>query len=72
MHLGPEENLYGKFFDPEVNPDDLSRYEATLWSIDQLLTNARSVLNLTIFEDKAYVGTGSGILYAIALDPRED
>ena len=68
MHLGPEENLYGKFFDPEIIPDNLSRYEGTQWSIDQLLTNAHSVLNLTIHEDIAYVGTGSGTLYAIALD----
>jgi outer membrane protein assembly factor BamB len=69
MHLGPEENLYGKFFEPEIIPDELTRYEATQWSVDQLLTNANSVLNLTIHQDKAYVGTGSGVLYAVDLQP---
>ena len=69
MLLGPEENLYGKYFEPEIIPDDLTRHEATQWSIDQLLTNAQSVLNLTILENTAYVGTGSGMLYAVDLDP---
>lgn len=68
MNLGPEENLYGKFFNPEIVPGDLTRYQATQWSIDQLLTNSHSVLNLTVLEGKAYVGTGSGVLYAIDLD----
>ena len=72
MHLGPEENLYPKVFDPEIIPDDLTRYESTQWSIDHLLTNAPGVLNLTVHEDTAYIGTGSGTLYAIALDPREE
>ena len=71
MHFGPQENLYGKFFDPEIIPDGLSRYEATQWSVDQLLTNANSVLNLTIHEGTAYVGTGAGTLYAVALDSPE-
>ena len=69
MNLGPEEDLYGKFFNPEIVPGDLTRHQATQWSIDQFLTNAQSVLNLTVLEGKAYVGTGSGILYAIDLDP---
>ena len=69
MHLGPEENLYPKVFKPELIPDDLTRYQETQWSIDYLLTNAQSVLNLTILEGIAYVGTGSGIFYAIDLDP---
>jgi glucose dehydrogenase len=72
MNLGPEENLYPKVFDPEIIPEGLSRYEATQWSIDQLLTRAQSILNLTILEEMAYIGTGSGMLYAIALDPPED
>ncbi len=69
MHLGPEENLYPKVFDPEVIPDDLTRYQSTQWSIDHLLTNAPSVLNLTVHEDIAYAGTGSGVLYAVDLNP---
>jgi len=69
MHLGPEENLYPKVFEPELVPDDLTRYQATEWSIDSLLTNAQSVLNLTILEGKAYIGTGSGMLYAVDLEP---
>jgi outer membrane protein assembly factor BamB len=69
MHLGPEENLYPKVFDPEIIPADLTRYQTTQWSIDHLLTNAPSVLNLTIQDDTAYVGTGSGVLYAVGLDP---
>jgi outer membrane protein assembly factor BamB len=71
MQFGPQENLYGKFFDPEIIPDDLSRYEATQWSVDQLLTNANSVLNLAIHESTAYIGTGAGTLYAVALDSPE-
>jgi outer membrane protein assembly factor BamB len=69
MHLGPEENLYGKYFNPEIIPENLTRYETAHWSIDQLLTNAQSVLNLTIQDDMAYVGTGSGMLYSVDLDP---
>jgi outer membrane protein assembly factor BamB len=69
MHLGPEDNLYREFFRPEVVPDDLSRYQATRWSIDQLLTQANSVLNLTVFDGIAYVGTGTGRLYAVDLAP---
>ena len=68
INLGPEENLYPEVFKPELIPDDLTRYQATQWSIDYLLTNARSVLNLTILEGKAYVGTGAGMLYAVDLD----
>ena len=69
MYLGPEENLYPEVFKPELVPDDLTRYQATEWSIDYLLTNAHGVLNLTVHEDIAYVGTGSGVLYAVDLDP---
>ena len=69
VNLGPEENLYGKFFEPEMVPDDLTRYEANQWGIDQMLTKAQSVLNLTVLEDKAYVGTGAGMLFAIDLTP---
>jgi outer membrane protein assembly factor BamB len=69
MHLGPEENLYARVFEPELIPDDLTRYQATQWSIDYLLTNAQSVLNLTILGGKAYVSTGAGMLYAVDLNP---
>jgi len=69
INLGPEENLYPEVFKPELIPDDLTRYQATQWSIDYLLTNAQSVLNLTILEGKAYVSTGAGMLYAVDLDP---
>ncbi|NNF15352.1 MAG: PQQ-binding-like beta-propeller repeat protein [Gammaproteobacteria bacterium] len=68
INLGPEENLYPDAFKPENMPKDLNRYQAIQWSIDRLLTNAQSVLNLTIHDGTAYVGTGSGVLYAVNLD----
>ena len=50
-------------------PDDLTRYQANQWGIDQMLTKAQSILNLTVLEGKAYVGTGAGMFYAIDLTP---
>ncbi len=71
LSLGAEEARYGEFFDPKIIPEGLSRYEATDWSVNNMLTEANSILNLTVLEDTAYIGTGSGVLYAVDLDPTE-
>ena len=71
MSLGSEEARYGEFFDPKIIPEGLTRYEATVWSVNQMLTEANSILNLTVRETTAYIGTGSGVLYAVDLEPAE-
>jgi hypothetical protein len=69
--LGPDEVRYAEFFQQDRIPDGLTRYEATIWSIDQILTQANAILNIEVHEDVAYVGTGSGTLYAVSLAPSE-
>jgi outer membrane protein assembly factor BamB len=71
MSLGPEETKYGEFFDPKTTPEKLTRYEGTGWSIERMLTESNSILNLTVSENTAYVGTASGKLYAIDLSPQD-
>ncbi|MDA8018316.1 MAG: PQQ-binding-like beta-propeller repeat protein [Thermoanaerobaculia bacterium] len=69
LHLGPEEKRYAEFFDPEIVPKDLTRHRSTSWSIEKMLTESNSILNLTVHDDTAYVGTASGVLYAVPLGP---
>ena len=69
--LGSEEVRYREFFDPKIIPEGLTTYEATGWSVDRMLTEANSILNLTVHENTAYIGTGSGVLYAVDLQPAE-
>jgi len=71
MSLGSEEVRYREFFDPKIIPEGLSRHEAKAWSVDRMLTEANSILNLTVHEDTGYIGTGSGVLYAVNLEPTE-
>ena len=67
LHFGPEEKRYPEFFDPKIVPEDLSRHRGTEWSIEKMLTESSSILNITVEGDTAYVGTASGVLYAVDL-----
>ncbi len=67
LHLGSEQVRYREFFEPANVPPELTRHQATQWSVNRMLTEANSILNLTIVEDIAYIGTGSGRLYAVDL-----
>lgn len=67
LNLGPDEVDWAGFFDPEIVPEHLTRYEGDAWAVDRMLTTANGVLSLTIDGDTAYLGTGAGRLYAIDL-----
>lgn len=68
-HLGPVEKRYAEFFEPESLPEGLSPHQKTEHSVERMLTESNSILNLTVVEGRAYVGTGSGRLYALTLEP---
>ena len=70
MNLGPEEVRYSEFFLPDAIPEGLTRYQASEWSIDQMLSEANAILNLAVVGDTAFVGTGTGVLYAVDLNER--
>jgi hypothetical protein len=40
-------------------------------SMPSIQTKDNSILNLTVHENTAYIGTGSGVLYAVNLEPTE-
>ena len=67
LNLGPDQVDWAGFFEPEIVPDHLTRHEGDAWAVDRMLTSANSVLSLALAGDTAYVGTGSGRLYAIDL-----
>ena len=67
MSLGSAEVRYGEFFDPKIIPESLTRYEATAWSVNQMLSEANAILSLAVHENTAYLGTGTGVLYAVKL-----
>lgn len=71
MSLGSEEVRYGEFFDSKIIPEGMTRHEATAWSVERMLTEANSILNLVVHESIAYIGTGSGVFYAVDLEPTE-
>lgn len=58
---------YQDYFDPKVQPADMSPHQAAIWSINKMLTEFNSILNLTVHEGIAYLSTGSGKLYAVPL-----
>ena len=58
---------YKHFFDPKTQPKDVSRHQATGWSINKFLAEFNGILNLTVHEDVAYLATASGKLYAVSL-----
>jgi outer membrane protein assembly factor BamB len=58
---------YQSFFDPKIQPKDLSPHQATGWSINKFLTGLNAILSLTVHEGVAYLGTASGKLYAVPL-----
>ncbi len=71
ISLGSDGFRYREFFDPKKIPDDLKEHEATVWTVDHILTENNGILNLTVHEGTAYVGTASGVLYAVDLEPSE-
>ena len=58
---------YQGFFDPKIQPKDLSPHQATGWSINKFLTELNAILSLTVHEGVVYLGTASGKLYAVPL-----
>lgn len=58
---------YQSYFDPKVQPGEMSPHQAAIWSINKMLTEFNSILNLTVHEGIAYLSTGSGKLYAVPL-----
>lgn len=67
LNLGPDQVDWAAFFEPEIVPDHLTRHEGDAWAVNRMLTSANSVLSLVLAGDTAYVGTGSGRLYAVDL-----
>jgi len=68
-HFGPEEIKYREFFMPKAKnkPEGLNRYESSKWGINQMHTVANSILTMKVHQSIAYIGTGTGTLYAIQL-----
>ena len=58
---------YQGYFDPKTQPKDMNPHQATGWSITKFLTEFNAILNLTVHEGVAYLGTASGKLYAVPL-----
>jgi len=58
---------YNSYFDAKIQPGDMSRHQATTWSVNKMLTGFNAVLNLTVHKGTAYLSTGSGKLYAVPL-----
>jgi len=56
-----------QYFDPKIQPKDITPHQAAIWSINQMLTPFNSILNLMVHDGVAYLGTGSGKLYAVPL-----
>ena len=67
MALSDKPGSYQGYFDPGIQPKDMSRYQATGWSIDKFLTELNAILNLAVHGDVAYLGTASGKLFAVPL-----
>ena len=67
MALTDKTGSYQGFFDPKIQPGDLSPHRAAGWSITKFLTEFNAILNLTVHEGVAYLGTASGKLYAVHL-----
>jgi len=65
--LTDKSGSYQKYFDPKTQPKDLSPHQASSWSINKFLTEFNAILNLTVYEGTAYLGTASGKLYAVPL-----
>ena len=68
LNLGPAQVDWAAFFKPEIVPEHLTRHEGDAWAVDQMLTSANAIVSLEVDGSIAYVGTGSGRLYAVALD----
>jgi len=58
---------YQSYFDPKIQPKELSPHEAAIWSINKMLTEFNSIMNLKVYGGVAYLSTGSGKLYAVVL-----
>ena len=65
--LSDKTGSYQAYFDPKTQPGDISPHQATSWSITKFLTEFNAILNLTVHEGVAYLGTASGKLYAVPL-----
>jgi outer membrane protein assembly factor BamB len=59
---------YQDFFDPNIQPVEMSPHQAVTWSITKFLTEFNAILNLTVHEGIVYLGTASGKLYAVRLE----
>lgn len=58
---------YESFFDPKIQPVDMSPHQVASWSIAKFLTELNAILSLAVHEDVAYLGTASGKLCAVPL-----
>jgi hypothetical protein len=65
--LTDETGSFNRFFDKKIQPKDMDSYQATIWSINKMLTEFNAILNLTVNKGTAYLSTGSGKLYAVPL-----
>jgi outer membrane protein assembly factor BamB len=65
--LTDETGSFNRFFDKKIQPKDMNSYQATIWSINKMLTEFNAILNLTVNKGTAYLSTGSGKLYAVPL-----
>ena len=65
--LTDKSGSYQQYFDPKIQPKNISPHQAAIWSINQMLTQFNSILNLTVHDGVAYLSTGSGKLYAVPL-----
>ena len=67
LNVGPAQVDWAAFFRPEVVPEHLTRHEGDAWAVDQMLTSTNAIVSLKVDGSTAFVGTGSGHLYAVAL-----
>lgn len=70
-HFGPAERRYAEFFDPASLPEGLTPYEANRHGIERMLTESNSILGLEVEAGRVYVGTASGVLFAVELEPSD-
>lgn len=67
LALGPDAARYEEYFTRV--PEDLTRYQATEWTIDTMLTESNAILNLTLDGSTVYLASATGVLSAVDLGP---
>lgn len=65
--LSDKSGSYQEYFDPKIQPGEMSRYRAARWSIDKFLAEFNAILNLAVHGDVVYLSTASGKLIAVPL-----